>query len=699
MNHTCIRFAVSSLIFCTGCLLAGWQARAGQVIYWTGDNGSNWDTSTANSNWSTINYSNFEYGQRPQNDVDVSFIDFFSPGGATSVLNFAGLTLWGLESTTTAASFLSGQTFTLSGDVSWNNGQISNNVILTRDSTWRGSTAAGLTMNGAISGAYDLNIRGNVTLGGTNTFTGGLRVGPQGLENINGTGGGNNNLHLSASGVIPDACAVTLSYGLILNAPNPPITYDTTLYLDNHNENIGSLDGGQSAFVQLGSGTLGIVGSQDGSFCGGISGTGSLVKQGSGRQELLGTNTYSGGTTLTAGTLYFEYAANLGAPSGGLALNGGTLEAGSSTTYTGAVLLGGAVIQTSSAAVTLQLAGTLVGTNDLRLDGPGTLSLTGSNLTSGKNIIYGGGTLALGSAALLGYTPGTVVGNQIQLDAGTLKATASFSIGATRGVTLNAGGGTFETQSGVTLSGNSPITGAGKLTKTGTGSLSLTGTNTYLGGTLVSQGTLQGNTASIKGNVEMQDGAALVFNQATDGTFSNNLTGAGLVEKTGAGTLILNGQLSNLAGTLVIHQGAVEVSNFAELPGSQPSVPGAVELSGGTLRATASFISSVSNGLTLGSSGGTLEVVGGATLTWPTVVGGSGGFTKSGSGTLALTGTNAYGGSVTISAGTLRGTTDSIVGSVANSGTLEFDQTSTGTFSSNLSGAGVLIKTGWARSL
>ena len=73
--------------------------------------------------------------------------------------------------------------------------------------------------------------------------------------------------------------------------------------------------------------------------------------------------------------------------------------------------------------------------------------------------------------------------------------------------------------------------------------------------------------------------------------------------------------------------------------------------------------------------------------------------TESGSGTLALTGTNAYGGSVTISAGTLRGTTDSIVGSVANSGTLEFDQPSTGTFSSNLSGAGVLIKTGWARSL
>jgi autotransporter-associated beta strand protein len=673
--------------------MAGWPAHAGQIIYWTGDNGHNWDTGSANSNWSTSMHINFEYGQRPQNDVIVNFNDLFSPspGGATSVLNFAGLTLWGLESTTTAACVLSGQTFTLSGDVIWNNGQISNNVILTRDSTWSGSPAAGLTMNGAISGAHYLNIRGNVTLGGTNTFTGGLLVGPQVSETLNGTGGGENNLHLSASGVIPDACNVTLRAGFSFNSPYPPITYDTTLYLDNHDEDIGSLVGSEGTFVQLGSGTLGIVGSTNGSFGGVISGTGSLVKQGTGRQELLGANTYSGGTTLTAGTLYFEYASNLGAPTGGLALNGGTLEAGNSTTYSGAVMLGGGLIQTSSASVTLQLAGTLVGTGDLRFDGPGTLSLTGSNLSSGKNVVYGGGTLALGSAAPLGYSPGTAVTNQIQLDAGTLKATASFSIGATRGVTLNAGGGTFETLSGVTLTGNSPITGAGKLTKTGAGTLSLTGTNTYLGGTLVSQGTLQGNTASIKGAVQMQEGTSLVFNQTTDGTFSNSLTGEGLVEKTGAGTLILNGQINNLTGTLVIHQGAVEVSSFTELPGG---VSGAVELKGGTLRATASIISSVTNGLTLGSSGGTLEVANGATLSWPTVVGGSGGFTKSGSGTLALTGTNTYGGSATISAGTLRGTTDSIVGNVANSGTLEFDQTNSGTFSSNLSGAGVLIKNG-----
>ncbi len=54
MSHTCIRFAVSSLM-ATTCLLVGFSASA-TTLYWTGDNGTNWDTGTANSNWTPIRF-------------------------------------------------------------------------------------------------------------------------------------------------------------------------------------------------------------------------------------------------------------------------------------------------------------------------------------------------------------------------------------------------------------------------------------------------------------------------------------------------------------------------------------------------------------------------------------------------------------------------------------------------------------------
>ena len=92
-------------------------------------------------------------------------------------------------------------------------------------------------------------------------------------------------------------------------------------------ETIGSLFGNNSAAqLVLGAHTLTAGGDNTNTtFPGVISGTGGLIKTGSGTLTLSGTQTYSGSTAVLAGVLSVAADANLG--SGALSLNGGTLEA------------------------------------------------------------------------------------------------------------------------------------------------------------------------------------------------------------------------------------------------------------------------------------------------------------------------------------------------------------------------------------
>ena len=95
------------------------------------------------------------------------------------------------------------------------------------------------------------------------------------------------------------------------------------------------------------------------------------------------------------------------------------------------------------------------------------------------------------------------------------------------------------TASGATFTATieSVLDGTGTVTKTGLGTLVLTGANTYTGGTVISQGTLQigngGTTGSISGSI--LDDAALVFDHSDDITYADPISGTGSLTKLAQG--------------------------------------------------------------------------------------------------------------------------------------------------------------------
>ncbi|MCF1743052.1 autotransporter domain-containing protein [Paradevosia shaoguanensis] len=86
----------------------------------------------------------------------------------------------------------------------------------------------------------------------------------------------------------------------------------------------------------------------------------------------------------------------------------------------------------------------------------------------------------------------------------------------------------------------SELRGNGALVKDDLGTLILTGNNSYRGDTIVRNGTLVGNTQSIRNDIA--NNGHVVFDQADDGVFAGDIYGRGTMEKTGAGTLTLSGR-------------------------------------------------------------------------------------------------------------------------------------------------------------
>jgi outer membrane autotransporter protein len=292
-------------------------------------------------------------------------------------------------------------------------------------------------------------------------------------------------------------------------------------------------------------------------------------------------------------------------------------------------------------------------TENVIIDGPSTGSVT-VQFVSLSNIFSGGFGIEKQNAGALvfdgrnGYTGGTTItGGTVQGD--------SFSI--TGDITNNGTVNFFQQIGDGTYTGN--ISGAGSLLKTGIWKLTMTGTNTYSGGTTVSAGLLEGDTDSLQGNIV--NNSALIFDQATNGTYSGNISGTGMFTKLGAGTLILSG--TNTYTGLTIISGGTLQGNTASLPSNI--------VNGGAL-----IFDQPVDGVYAGD------------------INFSGTVTKIGTGMLTMTGTNSYTGGTIVTQGVLRGDTDSLQGSITNNSAVVFDQAVAGTYTGVMGGTGTLTKLG-----
>lgn len=293
---------------------------------------------------------------------------------------------------------------------------------------------------------------------------------------------------------------------------------------------------------------------------------------------------------------------------------------------------------------------TFLGTNagSTSLIGGGTdRTLTVNN--RGIAVESGAGAVSIGSA-----DPGQGV-------ALVLGGAQTWSNNASNALTIANGvnnGGNLLTLSGsgnIVLSG--PMAGSGGLTRTGTGSAVLAGANSYGGLTTISAGVLR-----VAHSAALGSAAAGVVVSAT---------GAALELDGSAGALAIESEALTLNGS--------GVGSASGTGGALRNVAGSNRYTGPITLSINSRISSDSGTLTLGSIAGanrTLTIAGAGDVAIEGILGiGSGGVTKLGSGTLVLSGVNAYTGATSLSEGTLRATTSASAlgaGSVALSGgTLE----------------------------
>ncbi|WP_374407787.1 autotransporter-associated beta strand repeat-containing protein [Hydrogenophaga sp.] len=372
-----------------------------------------------------------------------------------------------------------------------------------------------------------------------------------------------------------------------------------------------------------------------------------MTKAGTGNLTLTGSNTYTGTTTIADGTLQVGAGGTTGTLGTGAVTNNGTLNVNRSNALT--------------------MANAISGTGSLTKAGAGTLTLTGANTYAGGStlsagtVVLGSGTGTLGSGTL------TLAGGNLALNPGSsgatytyanpINVTANGTIASDDGLTVLSGtvniasGATLKVGtagwSGKTLTMAGNVSGAGSLTIQGqgltvdgygtstNGVVTLSGVNSYSGSTTVTTGTLKaGSTGAFSAHSATTTSTGVVVDLAGHSNSMGSLAGWGTVTNNGAT---------------------------------------AATLSMGENNASTTF-------------GGVMQD-GTATLA----------LTKTGSGTLALSGANTFTGLTTISGGTLQlgdGGSFGKVGSgdVLNNGVLAFNRTVSLTVPNAISGTGSLTK-------
>jgi autotransporter-associated beta strand protein len=349
--------------------------------------------------------------------------------------------------------------------------------------------------------------------------------------------------------------------------------------------------------------------------------------------------------------------------------------------------------------------GAIAGTGGLTKSGGGTLTLATTNSYTGPTVVTGG-TLAVaslndgGSPSSIGAA-GTAA-TQLVLDGGTL-ALSGPQTNTNRSLTLGAAGGTLAVPTATSLQISGQLTGPGGLTKTGAGTLILAAANSFTGGTTITAGklllatdtanvaglgnglvTLNGGTLAMTDNGDVSSAATSGWSLHVPAGTAGRLNADGRCTLTGALTgggeftfftpyvrTELSGNWSAFTGRIRViaddDGGDFRIKNAAGYPAAALDLGAAVN---------AYFNQTLAGNLTfpIGTLAGAADAVltggltAGKTLTWQVggrhedstfagrIADGTGpsALTKTGTGTLTLSGDSAFTGATTVAGGRLQ---------------------------------------------
>ena len=612
----------------------------------------------------------------------------------------------GCNNTYTGATTLQGATLTT--DCLANGGQASgigassaasaNLVFSNGNLNYTGSTVS-IDRGFTLSGYGVIDVINGTTLGFSGQVVGGgeLYKDDTGTLVLSGNNTYTNNTHVRG-GILRAGSATAFGSTNSFWMDN---TAGALLDLNNFNANAGALIGGGSTGgnIALGTGTLTIRDGLGQTYAGAISGTGSLIKNGTGTQTLSGcSNSYTGATTINAGVLAVNclnnggVASSVGASSAApanltingtlryvgtgsstdrqftLGTSGGTLDASGTGivefTSTAPVTLAGA-----NTARTLTLTGTNTGYNLLaeQLDnngagvtsltktGTGTWRLTNANSTYTGVTRINGGVLSVDQMAN---------GGQASSIGASSSAASNLVIGNGSTLRYTGAGDTTDRQftldTGVTYIESS---GTGALQFTNTGAVALLGTNATrtiaLGGTNTGANTMGGaigDNGTGKTTLAKNDSGTWVLtgnNTYTGNTVINNgnlmIGNGGTTGNAGAGNVIVDSPTSTLSlnrsdtftfsGTLSGPGTLAQVGTGTSVLTSASNQIGATTISAGTLQVNGGLATPTigMTGISALTVNGTVQASGGT----PTAITGDAGnqsITVNGGGTLLANG-------------------------------------------------------------